>query len=135
MSYGLTKETLQQMIDIFTQISRIEEVILYGSRAIGSYREGSDIDLALKGKDLDISDLLKLGAALEELDLPYHFDLLIFERIENSDLITHIGRVGKTIYVNKQGDGSMFVVKGTNGRSPKNTREKRENDAKGRRGD
>ena len=98
MRYGLTKNTLKQMTNIFAKIPEVEEVILYGSRAMGNYREGSDIDLALKGKELDMAELLKISAKLDELDLPYHFDLLIFEKIENRDLIDHICRVGKTIY-------------------------------------
>ncbi|MDD2300125.1 MAG: nucleotidyltransferase domain-containing protein [Fermentimonas sp.] len=98
MRYGLTQHTLEQIINIFTQFYKVEEVILYGSRAMGNYREGSDIDLALKGKELDMAELLKISAKLDELDLPYHFDLLIFEKIENRDLIDHICRVGKTIY-------------------------------------
>jgi len=97
MRYGLTQHTLEQIINIFTQIPQVEEVILYGSRAMGNYREGSDIDLALKGKDLDMAELLKISAELDELDLPYHFDLLIFEKIENKDLIDHICRVGITL--------------------------------------
>ena len=101
MRYGLTQHTLEQIINIFTKIPKVEEVILYGSRVMGNYREGSDIDLALKGKDLNMDELLKLSAELDELDLPYHFDLLILEKIENRDLVDHICRVGETIYRNK----------------------------------
>lgn len=97
MGYGLTEHTLERIIDIFNKNPKIEEVILFGSRAIGNYREGSDVDLALKGKNLDMDELLKLSAELDELDLPYHFDLLIYEKIENRDLLDHICRVGKTI--------------------------------------
>ena len=98
MGYGLTEHTLERIIDIFNKNPKIEEVILFGSRAMGNYREGSDVDLALKGKNLDMDELLKLSAELDELDLPYHFDLLIYEKIENRDLLDHICRVGKTIY-------------------------------------
>ena len=85
MGYGLTEHTLERIIDIFNKNPKIEEVILFGSRAIGNYREGSDVDLALKGKNLDMDELLKLSAELDELDLPYHFDLLIFEKIKHRD--------------------------------------------------
>ena len=98
MRYGLTQHTLEQIINIFAKIPKIEEVILYGSRAMGNYREGSDVDLALKGENLDMNELLKLSAELDELDLPYHFDLLIFEKIKHRDLLDHICRVGQTIY-------------------------------------
>ena len=98
MRYGLTEHTIKKIISIFNKIPKIEEVILFGSRAMGNYREGSDVDLALKGENLDMNELLKLSAELDELDLPYHFDLLIFEKIEHRDLLDHICRVGQTIY-------------------------------------
>ena len=98
MRYGLTEHTIKKIISIFNKIPKIEEVILFGSRAMGNYREGSDVDLALKGENLDMNELLKLSAELDELDLPYHFDLLIFEKIKHRDLLDHICRVGQTIY-------------------------------------
>lgn len=98
MRNGLTQHTFKQIINVFIKDPKVEEVILFGSRAMGNFREGSDIDLALKGKDLDMDALLKLSATLDELDLPYHFDLLLFEKIGNTDLLDHICKVGQTIY-------------------------------------
>jgi len=98
IGYGLTQHTLEQIINILTKNPKVEEVVLFGSRAVGNYREGSDVDLALKGKGLEMDELLKLSAELDELDLPYHFDLLIFEKIKHRDLLDHICRVGQTIY-------------------------------------
>ncbi|HPT70181.1 MAG TPA: nucleotidyltransferase domain-containing protein [Syntrophomonas sp.] len=98
IGYGLTQHTLEQIINILTKNPKVEEVVLFGSRAVGNYREGSDVDLALKGKGLEMDELLKLSAELDELDLPYYFDLLVFEKIDNNDLLDHICRVGQTIY-------------------------------------
>ncbi len=98
MRYGLTTDTLKQIIDTFAKTPQVEEVILYGSRAMGNYQPGSDIDLALKGKNLDMAEMLKISIALDELDLPYHIDLLLFEKIKNQELIDHICRVGKILY-------------------------------------
>ena len=103
MRYGLTPNILERIIDVFASISKVEEVIIYGSRAMGNYREGSDIDLVLKGHDLNVADLVKIGAELDNLDLPYRFDLLVFNKIENRDLLDHIDRVGETIYKRVQG--------------------------------
>lgn len=103
MRYGLTKNTLEQIVKIFAENSKVEGVIIFGSRAMGSCREGSDIDLAMKGKDLNVADLVKIGAELEELNLPYRFDLLVFDKIENGDVIAHIDRVGETIYERASG--------------------------------
>ena len=49
MRFGLTDETITKINTVFVKYSEIEEVVLYGSRAKGNYREGSDIDLTLKG--------------------------------------------------------------------------------------
>jgi predicted nucleotidyltransferase len=98
MQYGLTEDIIRQMINIFANMHKVEEVIIYGSRAMGNYQQGSDIDLALRGKDLNMDDLLKIGVKLDDLDLPYHLDLLILDKIENYDLSEHISKVGKTIY-------------------------------------
>ena len=98
MTYGLTEDTLTRMAEVFAGMPKLEEVILYGSRAIGNYQAGSDIDLALKGDKLDINDLLKIAADLDELGSPYYFDLLLFDNVKSSDLLEHIRTAGKTIY-------------------------------------
>lgn len=72
--------------------------IIYGSRAKGNYRKGSDIDLVLKGENLTINDVLKLEDDLDELLLPYLFDISILHHIKNPNLLGHIERVGKIFY-------------------------------------
>jgi len=64
----------------------------------GNYRKGSDIDLVLKGKNLTINDVLKLEDDLDELLLPYLFDISILHHIKNPDLLGHIERIGKIFY-------------------------------------
>lgn len=98
MTYGLTPDTLEKMTSMFARMAKLEEVIIYGSRAMGNYRAGSDIDLALRGTNLDTNDLLKIAADLDELDLPYYFDLLVLDQVPNQDLAQHIRTAGKTIY-------------------------------------
>ena len=63
MPYGLKPATLKQIIAAFAGQPKVEEVILFGSRAMGRQQEGSDIDLALRGKDLDMVELTKIYAA------------------------------------------------------------------------
>jgi predicted nucleotidyltransferase len=98
VKYGLKMSTLEGIIDVLSRNPKIEKVVLYGSRAKGSYKNGFDIDLALVGKNINIEDLNKILLELDELYLPYSFDLVIFERIENEALLNHINRVGITIY-------------------------------------
>ena len=97
--WGLDENTLFRIRQVFAQFEQIEKVILYGSRAKGNYRNGSDIDLVLEGKNLDLGNTLyPLMQKLDDLDLPYTFDIAIVEQIENQALIDHIRRIGTVFY-------------------------------------
>jgi len=96
--FGLAQSDLKKILAVFEKYAAIEEVVLYGSRAKGNYRPGSDIDLTLKGPALNLSILNRISTELDDLLLPYIFDLSIFNQIENEDLIDHIHRVGVKIY-------------------------------------
>jgi predicted nucleotidyltransferase len=93
IKFGIPVESLDQIIKIISGNSNVTEIILFGSRAIGNFRAGSDIDIALKG-DLTLTDKLDILIALDKLELPYKFDLLIYSRITEAKLIEHIDRVG-----------------------------------------
>ncbi len=95
---GLKDEHINLIKSVFQKHSEIEEVVLYGSRAKGNYRNGSDIDLTMKGKDLTLSIQLKIENELDDLLLPYKIDLSSYNSIENTDLIDHIERVGICFY-------------------------------------
>ncbi len=98
MLYGLSRDIVRRVNKIFFQYEQVKEVILYGSRAIGSFKPGSDIDLSLKGVDLNLKLLNKIGFDLDELLLPYIFDISIYNYITNKDLLDHIERVGLVFY-------------------------------------
>jgi predicted nucleotidyltransferase len=98
--FGLEPDDLAGIIRVISQNPKIEEIVLFGSRAKGSYHSGSDIDLALKGKNLQIDDILDASIRLDELELPFKMDLILFERISEQALIDHINRVGVLIYSN-----------------------------------
>jgi len=102
MQYGLKEETVKRINSIFANYEKVEEVVLYGSRAKGNYKSGSDVDLALKGKKLNLKLLNKICLDLDDLLLPYTLDLSIYHHIANPDLIKHIERVGKIFYKRKQ---------------------------------
>lgn len=76
----------------------IDEVTLYGSRAMGNFKSGSDIDLTFKGEHIDHSTLYKIERALDDLLLPYIFDLSLWSHIDNPELLEHIDRVGIVFY-------------------------------------
>ncbi len=96
--FGLTHAHINSINSVFKNYNCIIKVILYGSRAKGNYRNGSDIDLTLIGNDIDLSTLMKIENELDDLLLPYKIDLSILNKIENSELKDHINRVGKVFY-------------------------------------
>lgn len=98
MIYGLKESDIERIKMVFTDFPAIEKAILYGSRAKGNYRDGSDIDLTLVGVNIDFNSLLKIENKLDDLLLPYNIDLSIFSKLENLDLINHIESVGEIIY-------------------------------------
>ena len=98
--FGLSQKTIASICQIFSNYPAIQKAILYGSRAKGNYRHGSDIDLTLIG-DLSHQDLNRIETQLDDLLLPYMIDLSLFKDIENSELIDHVHRVGKTFYLLK----------------------------------
>ena len=97
--FGLKDIHINSIQSVFKNYSSVVKVILYGSRAKGNYKNGSDIDLTLVGNALDLSTLLKIENELDDLLLPHKIDLSIFHKIENPDLIDHINRIGVIFYV------------------------------------
>jgi len=96
--FGLQSETIHRIQSVFADFPKIKTAVLYGSRAKGNFKNGSDIDLTLKTLNNNFPSLIKLDLALDELDLPYTFDLSVYENINNPDLIEHINRVGVIFY-------------------------------------
>ena len=96
--YGLSEKTLTGIIRVFYDYEALKRVILFGSRAKGNFREGSDIDLALVGKRLDMKTLRSLEIQLDDLMLPYHIDLLIYHKIKEPALKQHIDTNGIILF-------------------------------------
>ena len=98
MKYGLKDVVVTQIQTVFAGFPEVESAILYGSRAKGTFRPGSDIDLVLCGEQVNQSILNRISLKLDDLLLPYTFDLSIFHHIDNVELIRHIQRVGQVFY-------------------------------------
>ena len=97
--YGLKSVVIERIHAVFARFESIDVVILYGSRAKGTYKIGSDIDLTVKTKgDLPRSFLADISGAIDDLDLPYTFDISLFHQLNNENLIDHINRVGVEFY-------------------------------------
>lgn len=98
MKFGLDQVMIDKINSVFQKYPEIEEVILYGSRAKGTYHEGSDIDLTLKGKNVTETIRSNVWLDIDDLNTPYLFDISVFHSLTSESLIEHINRVGKIFY-------------------------------------
>ena len=97
MKYGLSDSVIEKILNVLKSHPNIQEAIIFGSRAIGNYREGSDIDITLKG-NISFDNLLRIENEIENEMLPYKFDVSLFEKLENKKLLEHINNIGKVFY-------------------------------------
>lgn len=98
MSFGFTQKQMDKITDVFSEFAGVWEVIIFGSRAMGNFKNGSDVDLALKG-EIDEKLLNRISRRLnDESTLPYTFDIIIYKNISNQKLKEHIDHFGKTFY-------------------------------------
>jgi uncharacterized protein len=99
MRYGLKESVIQQISAVLARHPQVDQAILYGSRAKGNYKNGSDIDLALcGGADLTLRVLYRIMDEIDDLLMPYTIDLSILSHITDADVVEHIERVGVTFY-------------------------------------
>jgi len=97
MKPPLTQRELAFLVSVFKRHPEIKEVRLFGSRAKGTHHRHSDIDLALWG-DTDALHAESIAAELDELPLPYRYDVQSFNAITFRPLADHIERRGVLIY-------------------------------------
>ncbi len=96
--FGLNSNTLQQITTILAKFTAIDRVVIYGSRAKGNYKNGSDVDLCLFGESIDLHLVYSIIQALDDLLLPYKFDITVYDKISNNELKEHIDRVGIEVH-------------------------------------
>ncbi|HGY5551015.1 MAG TPA: nucleotidyltransferase domain-containing protein [Prochlorococcus sp.] len=94
---GIPIEQQQRLGVLFAAETQLEEVWLFGSRAMGRHQDGSDIDCCLVGDQLGHSDRLRLMAAIDDLLLPWQVDLALRQELPQ-DLLAHLERVGRCIW-------------------------------------
>ena len=107
MSFGLKPETIARIRDILAEHGEVDEAIVYGSRAKGTSKPGSDIDISLKGQAIDLHVLNKISHEFDELPIPYTIDVSNYNRIDNPELLSHIDRVGKLLYKRQEKDSAI----------------------------
>jgi len=97
-SYGLSPELLGRLKVLFSTFPEVESVILYGSRAKGTHRAGSDVDITITGDAVSNAVVARIECEIDDLLTPYTFDISAFSHIDNPRLLSHIVRVGVMIY-------------------------------------
>ena len=94
---GIPATRVQELEQLWTRQPRLEAVWLFGSRAMGRHKPGSDIDLCLEGPELSHGDRLRLMAAVDDLLLPWRVDLVLRQELP-AELDAHVQRVGRCIW-------------------------------------
>ena len=97
-NYGLTERVMQTLHDILYKYPEVLLVHIFGSRAIGTNKPGSDIDLAIMNKGTGSQTLLRLKSDFEESSLPYKVDLVEFHTLTNPDFVENIKQEGTIFY-------------------------------------
>lgn len=90
METGLSEQSLRAIADVVYSNERVQGAKIFGSRAIGTFHKGSDIDICLFGGELTISDLNRISSELDDLNIPEIVDLVNFRTIKNENLLKHI---------------------------------------------
>lgn len=97
--FGLKQTDLAAIVSLLEKHSSVESALIFGSRAKGNFQNGSDVDIAIKGKQLNFDIVNQISYWLNEESLmPYKFDILNYHTINNQDLIEHIDRAGIEFY-------------------------------------
>jgi len=96
--HGLSDTVIEEIRNVFRRHSNIDEVLLFGSRAKGNYSEWSDIDLAIKGKNISFSQLMDIQVQIEDTGLLYKVDIIDYNKNINTPITEHIDRVGIVFY-------------------------------------
>ena len=97
-AFGLPVASVQALRSVLASHARVSRADIYGSRATGRFRPGSDIDISLRGDALTVADLMVIDREMDHLDLPYKLDLSIYSLIEAPALRDHIDQVGCVLY-------------------------------------
>jgi uncharacterized protein len=101
-TFGISESDMALISKIIANHKNVLEIILYGSRAKGTYNERSDVDLVICNSNLERHQLGKLILEINNSNFPYTIDVQLFENLKNKKLIEHINRVGKLFYKKEQ---------------------------------
>ncbi|WP_294186688.1 nucleotidyltransferase domain-containing protein [uncultured Clostridium sp.] len=100
MEFGFKEFDLKYIKEKISGFDEIERAVIFGSRAKGNYKPGSDVDIAIMGENISFDTVSRLHSLLEDQGpLPYLFDIIDYTHLNHDELKSHIDRVGKIIYI------------------------------------
>ncbi len=97
-NFGISDQSFNTILDLLKQHAEIEYAKIFGSRAIGNFKDGSDIDKSIHGANINMDTIHKLKYQLSESIIPYYIDIVDYKMIKNTDLTLHIDTYGKLFY-------------------------------------
>ena len=101
MPFGISTSTITGITAIIAANSSVSRIVLFGSRAKGNPKPGSDIDIAVSGPGLSLQDFLDFSLQIDRMELAQKVDIIDFQKINDNDLIEHIRRIGVVLFENK----------------------------------
>ena len=101
--FGLSTVENRRIRGVLGRFGGIERAVIYGSRAKGGHKKGSDIDLCLRGEGLDFKGLYRIWDELDALNMPYTFDVCLYSDLDDPEFIGHIERAGKVFFRRESG--------------------------------
>jgi uncharacterized protein len=105
LQFGLSEPILDSLREVFSRYPAIDSVMVFGSRAAGTYRPQSDIDLAVFAPAMSERDFGSLWSALDDLPILFRLDVVHWDRVANDTLKQHARRHGALLYPSGQEDG------------------------------
>ena len=100
--FGIGEKSYNMIIEAIGRHPEIEKACVFGSRAMGNYKKGSDVDICIYGKGVTEETVSRLNFELNEmLPIPYFFDIVFYDGIENENLKKHIDNEGKMIELSR----------------------------------
>lgn len=98
MPFGIDNKDVELIVEVLKSNNKVSIAILFGSRALGSFEPGSDVDIAVNGAEIKLNDIIDLKISLDDLSLPFKFDIINLNRISEPALLDHINRVGIDLF-------------------------------------
>lgn len=96
--FGLSERNIETINRVLSKYPSISCVQIFGSRAKGNYKTGSDIDLAIMNNGFSNEDLIRIKADFAESSLPFFVDIINYQTISHPELKEHIDRAGILFY-------------------------------------